>query len=882
MGSTIFGRRKTLVDGTGTTTFGYDALGRTLTLTAPTSGSISYSYNGRGDRTALTYPDTSVVSYAYLGDQQLQSVTQGSTTLATYAYDRNGRLTQLARANGQVTNYGYDNADRLRQIRDLQGGTIPGRFEYQYNRLGQRSVITDTLPLSVSPSSTRIKSITFEAGSLTDATSGADSTVGSVLLEQSSPLKESYAARVNNTAATYVNEDVTATDEIDVSVYVRLTALPSANAEVLTIRNGSTTVGNLQLTTAGALRLRNGTTTIGADSAPLSLNTLYRVGLRQRKSTASNGILQAYLASGDAAFGSTFAQSTTQTFTTQVTQVQVGATTATAVNLTLDDLQLDTAALPGPSSWATTRTTSYAYDGVNRLSGATESPGSSYSYTYDAAGNRTDGSRTYDAANQQNGTTYDAAGNQTVGVSGSSATYDALSRPVSFTSGTQTTTVAYNGDGTLASSTSGGITAVFAQDLAAPQSQILRIVAAGTPANYLYGRERVMATFLGTQYWYVNDALNSVRRTVLNPGGAQGAISYDPWGLPQGGVSVPTFGFTGELQNDVTKYVYLRARWYTPNTGNFRSVDPFAGVAEQPYSLHPYAYAFSDPVLNTDPSGQCVPWAFKYAQYDPTGFGRILAQLAQGDCEFVFLQGQGLNWADGQSYAQSISEPVVQAAQGFSALMTNPEVQQAFVARYTGPLGAIRFGGDMVIGLAQQLYATGVDLATGANCHDPNQYGRGLSRIALALGNVVATKLAVKAISGFNAGGVAPPQTSLSILQRLAQQADQTTPIPPGTNATVAGTLKHTTFARLVRALQRTDLTTEVNYLNGNVLVNNARGSVRLDVVEGPLTSPTAVYDLKTGVAGLTPQRITQIRTHLPNNGIMPNGQPIPVIELRP
>lgn len=52
--------------------------------------------------------------------------------------------------------------------------------------------------------------------------------------------------------------------------------------------------------------------------------------------------------------------------------------------------------------------------------------------------------------------------------------------------------------------------------------------------------------------------------------------------------------------------VHLRARWYTPSTGTFTSRDPFAGWAEQPYSLHPYQYAYANPALHTDPSGQCV------------------------------------------------------------------------------------------------------------------------------------------------------------------------------------------------------------------------------------------------------------------------------------
>ncbi len=55
-----------------------------------------------------------------------------------------------------------------------------------------------------------------------------------------------------------------------------------------------------------------------------------------------------------------------------------------------------------------------------------------------------------------------------------------------------------------------------------------------------------------------------------------------------------------------------------------------------------------------------------------------------------------------------------------------------------------------------------------------------------------------------------------------------------------------------------------------------APGSVRLDVVEGPLDAPTAIYDLKTGSAALTPARIQQIQSHIPG------GSSVPVYTVRP
>jgi len=78
----------------------------------------------------------------------------------------------------------------------------------------------------------------------------------------------------------------------------------------------------------------------------------------------------------------------------------------------------------------------YSYDGLQRLIGAIESPGSSYAYDYDLAGNRTavtvngtTTTTTYNAANQitNAGYSYDNAGNLAADDT-AAYTYDALSR----------------------------------------------------------------------------------------------------------------------------------------------------------------------------------------------------------------------------------------------------------------------------------------------------------------------------------------------------------------------------------------------------------------------------------------------------------------------
>jgi RHS repeat-associated protein len=184
--------------------------------------------------------------------------------------------------------------------------------------------------------------------------------------------------------------------------------------------------------------------------------------------------------------------------------------------------------------------------------------------------------QTYNAANQVSGYSYDAAGNLTNDGT-TTYSYDALGRMTTRDS----TSYTYNGDGMLVDDG----TTRYTQDLAAPLSQVLQTTQGSVTTSYLYGLDRLASIAGISRSWYGADALGSVRQTLSDAGTPLGIVNYDPWGTVESG-TVPTFGFTGELQNAAAGLVNLRARWYATGQGRFNSVDPFAGFPEQPYSLH--------------------------------------------------------------------------------------------------------------------------------------------------------------------------------------------------------------------------------------------------------------------------------------------------------
>lgn len=72
-----------------------------------------------------------------------------------------------------------------------------------------------------------------------------------------------------------------------------------------------------------------------------------------------------------------------------------------------------------------------------------------------------------------------------------------------------------------------------------------------------------------------------------------------PWETTGGLIAATPFGYAGYYA-DSTGLNYLINRYYSPATGQFLSVDPMVSK-----TLQSYAYALGDPVLHTDPTGNC-------------------------------------------------------------------------------------------------------------------------------------------------------------------------------------------------------------------------------------------------------------------------------------
>jgi RHS repeat-associated protein len=136
----------------------------------------------------------------------------------------------------------------------------------------------------------------------------------------------------------------------------------------------------------------------------------------------------------------------------------------------------------------------------------------------------------------------------------------------------------------------------------------------GVQTGYVYAGEMPLLRFdaNGQPVYYLEDALQSVAALADSTGQKVGDVRYDGFGNvrsatgPQASVPSGSGGdwrFHGEWLENATGMYHLRAREYDPRTGRFVSRDPVEGVVEAPETLHPYAFAGSNPHTQSDPTG---------------------------------------------------------------------------------------------------------------------------------------------------------------------------------------------------------------------------------------------------------------------------------------
>jgi RHS repeat-associated protein len=226
--------------------------------------------------------------------------------------------------------------------------------------------------------------------------------------------------------------------------------------------------------------------------------------------------------------------------------------------------------------------TAYVYDVANQLKeirSGTATGTLQASLTYDADGNLTGRNDTglaltYDGLNRLTQATQTGQPTQ-------SYAYDDQGRRISKTVGTTTTNLLYNGP---------DIVGEYAATWGLPIAQ------------YTHGPKvddvTVRSTSTTAQYFH-QDGLNSVVAVTNNLGTTDATQRFDAWGNKIASTgTAPRYGYTGR-EPDETGLIFYRARYYDPTVGRFTQRDPIGLKG----GINRYAYVFGNPVNATDPMG---------------------------------------------------------------------------------------------------------------------------------------------------------------------------------------------------------------------------------------------------------------------------------------
>jgi RHS repeat-associated protein len=138
------GDRTSIVDGTGTSSYGYDQLDR-LTESKDGHGDTSaYEYDLANEQTKITYPNGKAVVREYDSAGRLKSVTDWLEHTTKFAYDPDSELasTTFPAATSNQDSYAYNDADQMSEVKIAKGTETLASVLYTRDSDGQLKTTT--------------------------------------------------------------------------------------------------------------------------------------------------------------------------------------------------------------------------------------------------------------------------------------------------------------------------------------------------------------------------------------------------------------------------------------------------------------------------------------------------------------------------------------------------------------------------------------------------------------------------------------------------------------------------------------------------------------------------------------------------------------------
>jgi YD repeat-containing protein len=153
--------RTAMSDGTGSSSYFYDGLGR-LTQAVQPNGTLGYGYDLDSNRTTLAYPTVGSVTYSFSNAGRLGSLLDWTGNTSLYTYTAAGLAKTVTTTGNLTTNYGYDNAQRLTSLVNSVASNTIASDTYTLDSEGNRTAIDELMP-PVASASLKVNSDTGTA-----------------------------------------------------------------------------------------------------------------------------------------------------------------------------------------------------------------------------------------------------------------------------------------------------------------------------------------------------------------------------------------------------------------------------------------------------------------------------------------------------------------------------------------------------------------------------------------------------------------------------------------------------------------------------------------------------------------------------------------------
>jgi RHS repeat-associated protein len=613
-------------------TYTYDSEGNLLSITNALDQKTEFAYDTKNRPVSITFPNTKGLSYQYDLRDNLTKVVDAAGMETLYRYDRFDRLTQIVDALGNSISYEYE-LDKIRRITDERGNQR--NFEYDLaGRMTRALSLMNEVEAYAYDTKGRLASKTNANGVKIDYGYNAYDMMTSVTIHTDPPQTLTLSYDEANNLLSFTDPSVSSSP-LHTYTYDALNRIDTSNNMLInkTIDYDYNSHGNLE-----RLTLKQ---TGGSDL----FNYAYLYDSADRLTSITDSLSKVTTFSYDAA-GRLTGVNYPNGNTADVSYDDVGwidlIDYRKSNDAPLESFQYQHNDAGDITSLSTnSETVSYTYDGMNRLTGADYTPGSSLTdevYTYDASGNRVT-SQEYDdwAYSANHALTH--YGTSDLG-------YDDNGNLVTKTTSGQTTSYQYDQFDRLKVITAPGSNATYLHD---HYGRRIKKEVDGATRWYMYDGYRLIAEFDGTgnllrHYNYIpgdylllavtegtqvfgvlSDQMSVARRVVDSSENVVWSGDYQAFGLMNIDDDVDGDGTPFELNlrfpgqyYDVESGLHNNSqRTYDPQTGRFLSRDPILADVFFSPNLNNYIYAFNNPLLYMDPDGRRGWWRdFASAAWD--------------------------------------------------------------------------------------------------------------------------------------------------------------------------------------------------------------------------------------------------------------------------